>query len=115
MCAEAIPRIVWHRAQGHRIVVVSGGLDVYLAPWCEAQGVELICSSLQQENGVLTGRYEGRQCVLAEKARRVRERYDLQSFDEIYAYGDTPEDRDLLGLATRKYYRWQEVDSADFL
>lgn len=77
--------------------------------------MELICSSLQQENGVLTGRYEGRQCVLAEKARRVRERYDLQSFDEIYAYGDTPEDRDLLGLATRKYYRWQEVDSADFL
>jgi phosphatidylglycerophosphatase C len=75
---EAMQRIAWHRAQGHKVVVVSGGLDAYLAPWCDAQGLELICSSLQRRNGVLTGYYEGQQCVLAEKARRVRERYDLR-------------------------------------
>ncbi|WP_228481977.1 HAD-IB family phosphatase [Lysobacter sp. H21R4] len=73
---EAMQRIDWHVAQGHKVVVVSGGLDVYLAPWCEAHGLELLCSSLQRRNGVFTGYYEGQQCVLAEKARRVRERYD---------------------------------------
>ena len=109
---EAMQRIAWHRAQGHKVVVVSGGLDVYLAPWCDAQGLELLCSSLQRRNGVLTGHYEGQQCVLEEKARRVRERYDLQAFAEVYAYGDTPEDRDLLGIATKKYYQWQEVGAA---
>ena len=109
---EAMERIAWHKAQGHRVVVVSGGLDAYLGPWCEAQGLELLCSSLQHRNGVLTGHYEGAQCVQTEKARRVHERYDLGAFSEVYAYGDTPEDRDLLGVATKKYYQWQEVGAA---
>ncbi|MGE9665941.1 HAD-IB family phosphatase, partial [Escherichia coli] len=60
-------RIAWHKAQGHKVVVVSGGLEAYLEPWCDSHGVELICSSLQQSDGILTGRYEGRQCVLTEK------------------------------------------------
>jgi HAD superfamily hydrolase (TIGR01490 family) len=106
---EALQRIAWHKAQGHKVVVVSGGLDAYLAPWCNGHGLDLICSSLQAQSGVLTGRYFGRQCVLGEKARRVRERYDLSAYPTIYAYGDTPEDRDLLGMATNPYYQWQEV------
>lgn len=108
---EAMQRIAWHRAQGHRVVVVSGGLAAYLAPWCEAQGLELVCSSLQQSGGILTGRYDGRQCVMAEKARLVRERYDLAAYPVIYAYGDTPEDQDMLAIASRRYYRWREVDA----
>jgi phosphatidylglycerophosphatase C len=109
---EAMQRIAWHKAQGHKVVVVSGGLDVYLTPWCREHGLELICSSLQHHQGVLTGRYLGRQCVLAEKPRRVRERYDLDSYSSVYAYGDTPEDHDLLGIATKRYYRWQEIGAA---
>lgn len=106
---EAMQCIAWHKAQGNAVVVVSGGLDAYLIPWCKEHGLELICSSLQHRQGVLTGRYAGRQCVLAEKARQVGERYDLSSYATIYAYGDTPEDRDLLGLASKQYYRWQEL------
>ncbi|MEZ5545623.1 MAG: HAD family hydrolase [Lysobacteraceae bacterium] len=108
---EAMQKIAWHKAQGHDVVVVSGGLDVYLAPWCAAHGLNLLCSSLQQRNGVLTGRYEGRQCVREEKARRIREHYDLESYSCIHAYGDTPEDRDMLELATVRYYRWQKIDT----
>jgi HAD superfamily hydrolase (TIGR01490 family) len=106
---EAMERIAWHKAQGHKVVVVSGGLDVYLTHWCNEHGLDLICSSLQQRQGVLTGHYLGRQCVLAEKARLVRERYELAAYSTVYAYGDTPEDRELLGLATKQYYQWQEV------
>jgi len=106
---EAMERIGWHKSQGHRIVVVSGGLDVYLGPWCKEHGLELVCSSLQQVNGTLTGRYQGRQCVLAEKARALRKHCNLASHSTIYAYGDTPEDKHLLSLATKPYYRWQEV------
>ena len=57
---------------------------------------------------MLTGRSLGAQCVGAEKARRVRERYDLSSYALVYAYGDTNEDRALLALAHRRVYRWQE-------
>lgn len=106
---EAIKRIAWHKSQGHRIVVVSGGLDVYLRPWCQEHGLELLCSALQQQGGILTGRYQGPQCVLAGKAHAVREYCNLASYDAIYAYGDTPEDEHLLSLATKPYYRWNEI------
>src|SRR5687768_3527754 len=35
---QAMERIAWHKAQGHKIVVVSGGLDFYLAHWCNDHG-----------------------------------------------------------------------------
>ena len=106
---EATERIRWHQAQGDVVVVVSGALDVYLSHWCAQHGLGLICSRLESRNGVLTGRYRGAQCVGPEKARRVREEYDVDAFPLVYAYGDTQEDRELLDLAHRKYFRWREV------
>ena len=107
--AEALARIDWHKRQGDTIVVVSGAFDVYLRHWCHEHGLALICSTLQHRNGVLTGRYQGRQCVLEEKARRVRAAYDLSCYGRIYAYGDTKEDFGLLALAHERYYRWQPM------
>lgn len=105
----ALDRIRWHQEQGDRVVVVSGSLDVYLSHWCEQQGLELICSRLESVDGRLTGRYLGAQCVGGEKSRRVRESCDLAAFAAVYAYGDTREDIEMLNLADRKYFRWQEV------
>lgn len=106
---EALERINWHKSQGDTVVIVSGAFDVYLAHWCQSHQVELICSSLEHKGGVLTGRYLGRQCVLEEKARRVRQAYDLSSYGRIYAYGDTKEDLNLLELAHERYYQWKKV------
>ncbi len=99
-----------HLAQGDQVAVVSGSFDLYLRPWCEAHGLQLFCSSLERSGGRFTGNYSGFQCVGAEKARRVREHFDLNQFDEIYAYGDTPDDRELLALAHRKFYRGIEIN-----
>ena len=101
---EAMQRLDWHRERCHRVVVVSGGLDVYLAPWCQSQGLELVCSALEQVDGALTGNYLGHQCVLDEKVRRLRAACDLQAYETIYAYGDTPEDVPMLELATQAYF-----------
>ncbi|HZH44493.1 MAG TPA: HAD family hydrolase [Lysobacter sp.] len=106
---EAMARIAWHRKRGDAIAVVSGAFDVYLRPWCDAHGLDLLCSTLEQRDGVLTGRYAGAQCVREEKVRRVRAQYDLWRFERIHAYGDTPEDRELLALADAPHYRGQRV------
>ncbi|MHB1059133.1 MAG: HAD family hydrolase [Rhodanobacter sp.] len=106
---HAMERIAWHKAQGDVVVVVSGALDVYLEHWCREHGLALICSELEVADGRLTGRYRGRQCVGPEKPRRVLDRYDLGDFGQVYAYGDTREDLDLLGIADRKYFGWREV------
>jgi len=105
----ALERIHWHRSQGDKVLVVSGALDVYLLPWCKQHGLDLISSRLHVENGLLTGRFLGSQCVNAEKSRRVRELCAPELFSTIYAYGDTKEDLDMLAMAHRKFYRWQEM------
>jgi HAD superfamily hydrolase (TIGR01490 family) len=107
----ALERIDWHKAQGDRVVVVSGSLDAYLDPWCKGRGLELICTVLDDREGRLTGRLVEGDCVGGEKARRIRERYDLTRYPVVYAYGDTPDDREMLDLAHKKYYRWREIDS----
>ncbi|HET6804901.1 MAG TPA: HAD family hydrolase [Frateuria sp.] len=106
---EAVMRIRWHQARGDTVAVVSGGLDAYLAPWCRAHGLALVCSALEDRHGRLTGRYRGAQCVGEEKARRVRARYELARFGRVYAYGDTHEDLALLALAHHRFYRGQEL------
>jgi HAD superfamily phosphoserine phosphatase-like hydrolase len=106
---KAIARIRWHQAQGDEVVVVSASLHVYLSDWCRQLGVELICTELEEQQGVLTGRYRNGDCCGHEKARRVQQRYDLREFASVYAYGDTKEDEAMLELASQRYYRWREL------
>jgi HAD superfamily hydrolase (TIGR01490 family) len=106
---HALERIRWHQAQGDEVVVVSASLDVYLSDWCRQLDVDLICTELEAQQGVLTGRYRNGDCSGPEKAKRVRERYDLQRFGVVYAYGDTREDDALLRLASKRFYRWREL------
>lgn len=105
---DAMARLAWHRERGDRVVVVSGGLDVYLAPWCAGQGIELLCSVLAERRGRITG-YAGPQCVGEEKVRRVRALCDPQAYAAIHAYGDTHEDQAMLTMAHHRTYRGHVV------
>jgi len=110
---SALERIEWHKVQGDDVVVVSASLDVYLGPWCERHGLDYICTTLEQRGGRLTGRYVHGDCSGAEKVRRIRQRYQLTRYSLVYAYGDSAEDREMLELAHKKYYRWREISSWD--
>ena len=105
---KAIERIAWHKARGDAVVVVSAALDVYLAEWCRLASLDTLCTELEVIDGVLTGRYRNGDCAGPEKSRRIRQRYRLEDFAEIYAYGDTSEDSEMLSLAHHRYFRWQE-------
>lgn len=104
----ALERLRWHQDRGDTVVVVSGAFEIALAHWCAQHGVALLASRLDIRDGIATGRYAGAQCVGAEKARRIRESFDLDRFAIIHAYGDTPEDEAMLALAHRRWYRGQE-------
>jgi phosphatidylglycerophosphatase C len=107
----ALERIEWHRVQRDDVVVVSGSLDVYLGPWCEQFGLDYICTTLEERRGRLTGRCVDGDCSGAEKVRRILQRYDLGRYPLVYAYGDSGEDREMIELAHKKYYRWKEIAS----
>jgi HAD superfamily hydrolase (TIGR01490 family) len=105
----ALERIAWHKTRGDVVVIVSASLDVYLEPWCGSLSVDVICTQLETADGRLTGRYLRGDCCGMAKAERIRERYALTEFSAIYAYGDSEDDRQMLEMATRRYFRWQEV------
>ncbi|MGN2246813.1 HAD family hydrolase [Frateuria sp. GZRR35] len=108
----ALSRIRWHQERGDKVVVVSGALDIYLEHWCRDHDLELICSRLEERNGVLTGGYREAQCIGEEKRRRIRECYDLDSFEHVYAYGDTRDDTEMLELAHTRFFRWELLEGS---
>lgn len=101
---QMLEQIRWHQKQGHTVVVVSGSLDLYLRPWCETLGLEVICNRLEIKDGRLTGHYADGDCG-PRKAERILKRYELSRFLRIHAYGDSPEDRPMLALAHERWYR----------
>ncbi|MBN1501051.1 MAG: HAD-IB family hydrolase [Spirochaetes bacterium] len=104
----AIEKIQWHKQQGDKIVIVSASINIYLKHWCEKHGLDLICSELEIKENKLTGNYINGDCSGKKKSERILEKYDLQIFNKIYAYGDTIEDKEMFDLADIKYLRWKE-------
>jgi phosphatidylglycerophosphatase C len=103
---RALARVRWHLSQGHRVVLVSATLEMYLEPWARAVGIrDVLATRLEVREGRLTGRLDGRNCYGEEKVARLRDLVgDLRDV-ELYAYGDSRGDRELLAAARHPEYR----------
>lgn len=101
----AIEKMRWHQDKGDRVAVVSASIECWLKPWCEKNGIELLSTRLEMREGKLTGKFSTKNCYGAEKAYRVRERFDLEQYTYITAYGDSRGDKELLELADESHYR----------
>jgi HAD superfamily hydrolase (TIGR01490 family) len=104
---EALQRLAWHRRQGHRCVVISASLGVYVQPWALQAGFdEVIASRLETTaDGCVTGKLAQGNCYGAEKVRRLEALLGDRAGYTLYAYGDSRGDRELLSLADHAYYR----------
>jgi phosphatidylglycerophosphatase C len=107
----ALARIAWHREQGHRLVLVSSTLDLYLADVAAPLGFDdVLCSRLETRvdaAGIerFSGELEGADCTGAEKPRRLAALLGGLEAVELHAYGDSHGDRDLLAAADHAHYR----------
>lgn len=102
---EAIQKIVWHKEQGHAVVVVSASIACWLKPWCDKNGLNLIATKLEMKEDIITGKFLTNNCYGAEKVYRVKKTYNLNNYEYIYAYGDSKGDRELLELANEYFYK----------
>ena len=102
---EAMERVRWHQEQGDHVVIVSASMECWLTGWCKKKNIELISTQLETIDGRLTGRFATKNCYGVEKANRVKEIYNLEEYDHIYAYGDSRGDRELLALANESFYK----------
>ena len=88
------------------IVIVSASIRNYLYPWCKDNGFNLICTELEEIDQRLTGAFKTPNCNFNEKVNRILKEYEMNEFDEIYAFGDSPGDYEMMKLANKKYFKY---------
>jgi phosphatidylglycerophosphatase C len=102
-----VERIREHREQGHHVVFVSASYGAYLRPLARRLGVDgVVATELEVDgDGRCTGALVGGNCRGPEKARRLQAWLDAnhggRDAVELWAYGDSPGDRELLAAADR--------------
>lgn len=110
ICPEAKEALAFHTDKGSRIVVVTASFSIWIKPWCDSNQVELIATECEIQQGKLTGLIQGKNCYGKEKVRRIREKFALEQFDRIYAYGDSKADLEMLNLADEKQMKWKKME-----
>ena len=100
-----LEKIRWHKQQGHDVVICSASVEFWIKSWADDIGIDLIGTKLEARGQVLTGLYSGGNCHGREKVNRIKERYDLDAYNDIYAYGDSAGDFHMLQLANHSFYK----------
>jgi phosphatidylglycerophosphatase C len=104
---DVVERVTWHRAQGHRVVLVSAALMTYLDPVGRALGVDAALGTelAVDPAGRLTGEMVGANVRRIEKVRRL-DAWIARTVGEgeargvvVWAYGDSTGDRELMARA----------------
>jgi phosphatidylglycerophosphatase C len=93
-------RLDWHRSQGHAVAIVSASPTLYLDAVGRTLGVDAVLATELEvgADGRLTGELAGRNVRRAEKVRRL-EAWLGTDDAEIWAYGDSTGDHELLERA----------------
>jgi phosphatidylglycerophosphatase C len=102
---EALQKIKFHLASGHRVIVVSASAENWIQGWCKTMNIECIATALMQEGGYLTGKFASPNCQGIEKVNRIRAALTIKDYKPIYAYGDTKGDKPMLELADYPFFR----------
>jgi phosphatidylglycerophosphatase C len=102
---DVVERIGWHRDREHDVVLVSASFDVYVRPLGDALDVTGVVATelVVDGDGRCTGELLDGNCRGPAKVRRLHRWLDAhrggRSAVELWAYGDSPGDRELLADA----------------
>ncbi|CAN5673115.1 HAD family hydrolase [soil metagenome] len=99
---QMLEQIAWHRRRDHEVVIVSASLLAYLEPLGAELGVHHVIGVglAIGDDGRLSGEITGLNVRGPEKAARLRAWFAGQDATELWAYGDSSGDQDLLAMAT---------------
>jgi HAD superfamily hydrolase (TIGR01490 family) len=98
---RVIADIIKYKASGYKLVLISGGFDVYLHELFKDLKFDcIICSELQFIGDKFTGKIINKECLGEEKVRRLKKKIDLKKidFNNSVFYSDHASDLPMFNL-----------------
>ena len=105
-----IERIEWHKKRGDRVILVSASLTLWLSHFAEIHDLELIATEAEISNNTITGKLGGENCYGPQKVNRIEKLLKTSEYNEIWAYGDSRGDKEMLAMADHPFFRIYEFD-----
>jgi phosphatidylglycerophosphatase C len=102
---QALSKIKTLQQSGFEVVVVSASAENWIKKWCNTLGIQLIGTKLEVVDNRLTGKIKDKNCNGEEKVTRIKSAYDISQFEEIYCFGDSSGDKQMLALGTKAFYK----------
>lgn len=100
---DTYEKFLSHIENGDRVIVVSASMRCWLKPFASKHKVELLSTELEFINGKFTGKFSTKNCHGVEKVNRIKEHLRLDDYSEVYAYGDSSGDKQMLEIADFAY------------
>ena len=102
---EAMKVFERHLKNDHSVFIVSASPETWIRKWASQYGVEVIATKLEIFDGKMTGKLKGLNCYGPEKVKRIQATVDVDAYQQIYAYGDSRGDKEMLDFATHPFYK----------
>ncbi len=89
-----------HKRQNHQVIIVSASIQDWILPWAHSYGVDtVIGTEIEVDDcGKLTGRFRTPNCHGKEKVKRILGVIPDISNYEIWGYGNSEGDREMLEI-----------------
>jgi len=103
---KIVEKLIWHKKEGHTVVIVSGGFSEYIRYYATRYNVDyVIATDLEVKNGKYTGKIDGIDCMGINKIKKLRNVLNLEDYDleSSFAYSDHISDIPLLCLVGNSY------------
>jgi len=91
--------------KNNKVIIVSAGLSIFLERWAKKNSFDLLTNNVvinEERKFEFVYSYD---CNSYGKVKRIYEYIDVKSFENIYAYGDSPGDLEMLKIADKAYYK----------
>ena len=86
--------------------IVSASLDIWVKPFAEKFGMNLLATQAEFKDDIFTGEFVGKNCNSGEKVRRIEEAILGKKYDKSIAFGDTSGDQEMLDWADEGQFKF---------
>lgn len=102
----ALSRVYWHADNQHTVIIISASPSEWLTQWAASHPVAAIISTEEEiVDGTLTGKFISSACYGKKKQQELEKYVKEHEIKQVYAYGDSRGDADMLAAADHPFFR----------